>query len=237
MTLSDNVVAVHQPNFFPWLGFFDKIARAGAFVLLDDAQFQKTGGTWINRVKVLINGEGRWITAPVERAYHGVRDVKDIVLDASQPWRGTMLKTLETSYRRAPRFTEAMALLEPLIRNPERQLARYNGHAIIALLEALNLRGPKIHWASEFGVDATGTERLIGLIKALRGSVYLCGGGADGYQDDGAFARAEIVLQYQNFAHPTYAQHSTRTFVSGLSIIDALMNLGVAGTRALFMCQ
>jgi len=55
------VVAIHQPNFFPWLGYFDKIRRADVFILLDDAQYQKTGGSWSNRVKVLINGEGRWL--------------------------------------------------------------------------------------------------------------------------------------------------------------------------------
>lgn len=235
MNGSLRTVAIHQPNFFPWLGFFDKIERADAFVLLDDAQFQKKGGTWINRVKILINGEGRWITAPVDRTYHGVRDIKDMVLDGSQRWRDTMLKTLETSYRRAAYFTETMVLLEGLIRNPEKAIARYNGHAIMTLAEALGLSRTKIHWASEYQVAGTGTARLIALTKALGGSVYLCGGGADGYQDDAMFAQADITLRYQNFAHPTYAQHGVMTFVAGLSIIDALMNAGVAGTRGLLL--
>ena len=72
------VVAIHQPNFFPWLGYFDKIRRSDIFILLDDVQFSKTGGVWSNRVKVLINGEGRWLTAPVERNFHGTRNVNQM---------------------------------------------------------------------------------------------------------------------------------------------------------------
>ena len=68
------LVAIHQPNFFPWLGYFDKIRRADFFILLDDVQYPKTGaGSWSNRVKVMINGEGRWLTAPVDRSFHGTR--------------------------------------------------------------------------------------------------------------------------------------------------------------------
>ncbi len=48
------IVAIHQPNFFPWLGYFDKIARCDHFVLLDHVQFQKTGGVWSNRVRMMV---------------------------------------------------------------------------------------------------------------------------------------------------------------------------------------
>jgi hypothetical protein len=62
------VVAIHQPNFLPWLGFFDKLARADVFVLLNSVQFPRTSkGTWINRVKLLVGGEARWATVPIVR--------------------------------------------------------------------------------------------------------------------------------------------------------------------------
>jgi len=66
------VVAIHQPNFLPWLGYFDKLARADTFVLLDSVQFPKRNGTWMNRVKLLVGGEPGWITVPIVRAYHGL---------------------------------------------------------------------------------------------------------------------------------------------------------------------
>ncbi len=65
-----SVIAIHQPNFFPWLGYFDKIARCETFILLDHVQIQKTGGTWSNRVKLLWAGKARWGTAPVKHMFH-----------------------------------------------------------------------------------------------------------------------------------------------------------------------
>ena len=71
------VVAIHQPNFLPWLGFFAKLARADVFVLLDDAQFQKKRGTGSNRVKLLVAGRAAWVTVPIV-GYHGVRAIPEM---------------------------------------------------------------------------------------------------------------------------------------------------------------
>ena len=232
--LEGPVVAIHQPNFFPWLGYFDKLARCDAFVLLDSVQFpRRSAGTWINRVKWLVNGEARWVTAPVDRSYHGYQNINQILFDDRQQWREALLSTLHGSYRHAPRFTESMSLLEPLIRNPETHIARYNESAIRTLLSALNVDTRKLHVASAMTAAGSSNELLIGLSRELGASVYMCGGGADGYQDDQLFERAGVQLIYQDFHHPRYEQHGSAEFVPGLSIVDALMNVGVGGVRTL----
>jgi hypothetical protein len=228
------VVAIHQPNFFPWLGYFDKLVRCDAFVLLDSVQFpRKSAGTWVNRVKCLINGEARWMTAPIDRSHHGYKNINEILFDDRQQWREALVRTVHGSYRRAPRFTESMPLLEPLILNPETHLARYNESAIRTLLSALNVDTGKVHVASAMTATGSSNELLIGLTKELDGAAYMCGGGADGYQDDQLFERAGVRVIYQNFQHPKYEQHGGTEFVPGLSIVDALMNLGVGGVRSL----
>jgi hypothetical protein len=226
-------VAIHQPNFFPWLGYFDKIRRADVFILIDDVQFQKTGGSWSNRVKVLINGEGRWLTAPVDRNFHGTRKVNEMVFSDKEDWRSRVLKTLVTSYKRAPYFEETYFIIEPLIRNPETNVAEYNIHAIKALASGLGYPLDSLIRASDLATNSSATERLIELTKRVGGDCYLCGGGASGYQEDGVFSAAEVELRYQCFAHPTYTQQYGREFVSGLSIVDVLMNLGFEGARRL----
>jgi hypothetical protein len=228
------IVAIHQPNFFPWLGFFGKIAGSDEFVLLDDAQFQKKGGVWTNRVRLLVNGEARWVTAPVDRTYHGYRAIREVEFDDAQPWRETVIRTLEVNYRRAPHFEQGFALLQPLIRNPERNVARYNGAAIEALVGALGLTRARLRYASTLDAAGNGTARLISLTKSLGGTTYMCGGGADGYQQDQDFADAGVELRYQQYAHPVYEQRGAAAFVPGLSIIDALLNIGLEGTRELF---
>ncbi len=227
-----NIVAIHQPNFFPWLGYFDKIARSDVFILLDHVQFQKTGGTWSNRVKVLISGEEHWLTAPVDRSFHGTRSINEMSFTTAQDWRGKLLKTLAAAYRRAPYFDEAFAVLEPLILNPEANIARFNGKALTVLAQYLGLPVEKFRWSSEFMVAEHASEMLIFLTRAVGGDAYMCGGGAEGYQQDAVFSAAGIVLIYQNFEHPVYPQLGSKEFASGLSIIDALMNIGVAELRS-----
>lgn len=227
------VVAIHQPNFFPWLGFFDKIARSDVFILLDHVQFQKTGGTWSNRVKLLVSGEARWVTAPIERSFHGVRPLCEMEFQETQPWREKLLKSLAANYVRAPFYRETLAFFEPLILNPENNLARYNGAAVMDIAKRLGLSGEKFRWSSEMSVDKQASEMLISLTRAVGGDAYMCGGGAVGYQEDALFAAAGIDLTYQNFQHPVYEQLAGQDFVAGMSIIDAFMYCGLSGVRSI----
>lgn len=234
------IVAIHQPNFFPWLGFFDKIARADRFVLLDDVQFPRTGaGSWGNRVKCLIAAEARWVTAPLDRSGTGSSTLyNQMRLQLGQEWRERIVRTLEQSYRKAPHASEAMQLLQPLIVQPEDLLFQYNLHAIRCIADAVGLDTSKLVLSSSYAVEAAGTDRLIQLTSSAGGSVYLSGGGASGYQDDELFAGAGLMLQYQNFEHPTYSQaNNPGEFIPGLSVIDTLMNLGISGTAKLLHGQ
>lgn len=223
-------VAIHQPNFFPWLGYFDKIARADVFIVLDDVQFEKSGsGTWSNRVRLMVAGQPAWVTMPIRRDYHGVRDVKDMQIDNGQPWREKLLKTLKASYARARHCAETVDLIEPWVRNSTDSLAEYNITAITSMRVALNLPARSFTRSSSLDVTSTATDRLIDLVKAVGGSVYLAGGGAAGYQEDERFAAAGLQLRYQRFAHPVYVQRPHAEFVPGLSCLDAMFHCGAAG--------
>lgn len=224
------VVAIHQPNFFPWLGYFDKIVRSDAFIFLDHVQFPKKGGVWSNRVKLLAGNEARWVTAPIKRGYSGVVRVDEVVW-AEQPWRKRMLHTLKTNYGRAPFFRETFDFFEPLILNPENNLARYNVQAIVSILDHLGIASTEIFQSSAFNLNSSSTELLISLTQSVDGSAYMCGGGADGYQEDPLFLTAGLELIYQDFRHPSYQQNRGKDFIAGLSIIDAFMFSGLVGVR------
>ena len=224
------IVAIHQPNFLPWLGFFDKIARADVFVLLDSVQFPKKGGTWTNRVRILVNGQPTWLTVPVERSYHGTRTIREMrVRDDDGRWRETALKTLHSAYGRAPFFEAVRAELEPLLRDPTDQLADYNERTIRRLCELLGLDTPLVR-SSELATDGHGTDLLVALVQAADGDVYLAGGGAEGYQEDEKFAEAGIELRSQGFVAPPYPQ-GDHEHVGGLSAVDAILHVGFDGTR------
>ena len=226
-------VAIHQPNFFPWLGYFDKIARADAFVYLDDVQFPKTGGTWSNRVKLLIGGQPRWVTAAIDRNYHGTRTIREMRFLAENPWREKLLKSLEVNYCHHQFFNETLDLVEPLLLNPEVSIAEYNIQGVAAIVERLGLNKKKLLRSSSLLTEGDSNELLCSITGTLGGDVYMCGGGADGYQDEVIFYKHGIKLKHQSFVHPVYSQRGRADFVPGLSIVDAAMNLGWDGVGQL----
>lgn len=229
-----HVVAIHQPNFFPWLGYFDKIARSDSFVFLDDVQIQKTGGGWSNRVKMLISGMPKWVTAPIDRNYHGGRKINETRFLGQSPWRENSLRIIQSNYKNAPHYSAAIELIEPLLMNSEDNLAAYNADAILAIANELGISTTKCKWSSAVKHVGQSNERLVSIVRSLGGDTYMCGGGAVEYQDKGIFDMAAVTLTHQDYVPPIYAQHGSPSFLPGLSIVDVLMNLGIDGTRRLF---
>jgi len=201
--------------------------------MMDNAQFSKTGGgTWTNRVQVIVNGEPAWLTMPIVRAYHGLRTIREMKINQSNEWRTKLLRTIEHNYRRAPYFGVVFPLVQVTLQNPTDELAEYNRAAIRQLCAAIELRTPTV-LGSTLEIEGRSTDLLISIVKAVGGTAYLAGDGASGYQEDNKFREAGIDLIYQEFQHPTYPQFNTSTFKPGLSIVDALMNCGVEGMRGL----
>lgn len=223
------IVAIHQPNYAPWLGYFAKMARADVFVLLDDAQYSKN--SYINRVQIDAGGKPRWLTVPVSYRFG---DPINRVRVANENWPRGHCDTLKTLYCDAPAFDAVWPwLAERYAALPAGDLAAGNAALIAALAERLGIK-PALKRASELAAgEAKGDDRLIALVQACgKGATYLSGRGGDKYQDPVKFAAAGIALVYSDFAHPTYDQGHAG-FVSGLSILDALFRLGWERTAGL----
>lgn len=218
--------AIHQPNFFPWLGYFDKIRLADVFVLLDGVAYPRAGsdgmGSIVNRVKIAAQGREQQIGAPLKRASLGTL-IDSIEIDDAQPWREKLVRTLTVNYARATNFRSAMALIEPLIRHPERNLAAFNINAVTVIARHLGLETPLLR-QSRLTTTGSATELLISITRATDCTAYLAGGGAAGYQDDEMFERAGLSLVYQSFKPAPYGP--THRFIPGLSVIDYLMHDG-----------
>ncbi|GFO80937.1 MAG: hypothetical protein A49_05640 [Methyloceanibacter sp.] len=218
--------AIHQPNFFPWLGYFDKIRRAQVFVFLDQVDYPRSGsggmGSYVNRVKIAVRGQPHNVGAPIRRISLGT-PINHIMIDEQQRWRTKFVRTLAANYARSKNFKHAMEIIQPLVHYPESNLAAFNIHAIKTIAAALGYSDVRFVRQSELGgVRGRATELLINLTRAAGCNAYLSGGGSAGYQNDEMFAEAGVKLVYQSFAPSPYGDAGG--FVPGLSVIDYIMH-------------
>jgi hypothetical protein len=228
----DKVIAIHQPNVFPWLGYFDKILKAHTFVYLDHV-VSNTSQSWIKRVQIMIQGEAHWLTVPLKRPHGNIfLPINEIEIQAPEQFTEKHLRTVRQSYCKAAYFSQVVPLVEEFYENKEVLIADRNISFIESVCKRLCIATPRVR-SSALICTQQSTELLIEVTKRLGGTTYMCGGGAAGYQEDEKFPAAGVQLIYQNFCHPEYAQIGAEGFVGGLSIIDVLMNCGFEGTRGL----
>jgi len=225
------ICAIHQPNFFPWLGYFNKINRADVFVFLDEVSYAKSSksmGTWGNRVKILAGRQPCWISAPLIRE-PGQQQINEVRINTSEPWQDKLIKTFTYNYKKTKHFSEVLKFLSGLLFFSSDKISTFNIHCILELCKLLDLKCNFIQ-QSKLQTEHSSTELLIELTKKVGATTYLCGGGASGYQKDDLFQPAGLDLVYQKFKHPVYPQLG-KEFHPGMSIIDVLFNCGTDGTR------
>jgi hypothetical protein len=215
------IVAVHQPNYLPWLGWFAKAAQADVFVLLDDVQFEKGGYT--NRVEVKTAQGRALLTVPVEAGGAVAPRIDGLRIAKDGRWAARHAKTLAQSYGRAPGWPSLGPKIEEVLASGETRLAALNERLLRLLLDALDVR-TRVVRASELRTSpARASDGLVEICRALGAATYLSGAGGRKYNDPAAFAAAGIDLAYSAFAHPTYAQpHGA--FEPGLSAVDLLFS-------------
>ncbi|MGB0630067.1 MAG: WbqC family protein [Alphaproteobacteria bacterium] len=222
-------VAIHQPNYLPWLGYFYKIRQSDVFVFLDDVQYSKN--SYINRVQVLNGGQVKWLTVPVSYDFGAAINAVSL---AQPDWSKRHLDTLKGVYRKAPCFSDIWADIESMLsETPQSNLAESNRYLVESIASKLGLVCDFRQSSDLVTGDKRGDDRLVEIVSGLApGGRYVSGRGGASYQDGAKFRDAGLELHYASFDHPTYAQ-SSETFVDGLSVLDAAFSLGWSGTAAL----
>ncbi len=220
-------VAISQPTFLPWLGYFNLIATADVFVLLDTVQFEKQSWQSRNRVRTT-QGEVQWLSVPVSDQPLST-PIQDIRIAPNPPgWRRKQVKTIEQHLRRAPFFKEAEALYQTILGDTAAQtlLADLNIDFIHAVTQALGVN-TKLVRCSELPVSGGRADLLLDVCRHFGASTYYSNAGSSVYLEASRpeFAAAGVNIVYQSWPHPEYVQTGAG-FVSHLSCIDAIACMG-----------
>lgn len=222
-------LAVLQPGYLPWLGYFDLMQRADVFVHYDDVQFDKHG--WRNRNRVKGHKGAVWLTVPVRHSGRSGQPILGVEIDDRQDWRRKHVATISQLYARAPFLPAILPRLQEVLERPWHRLVDLD-LAIAAWLAAeLGIVTPS-HRASELGIGGDRNERLLNLCRHFGATRYLSGNAAQDYLDVEPFRAAGVEVDWHDYAHPSYAQlHGD--FVSHLSVLDLLLNMGTASLATL----
>jgi hypothetical protein len=214
-------LAIMQPYFFPYIGYFQLIAAVDVFVVYDDVQYIKNG--WINRNQILLNKRASWITLPVERGHlHDNINQRHFVNYKQACVK--ILNQLYAAYRKAPCFREANSLIESLLMLKGDNVAGTLKRQLEELSRCLDFSTKFINSADLKQPEAAldGQDRVIEICRAMKASEYYNAIGGIPLYDPAAFAQSGITLRFLQPRHTTYKQFD-HPFVPNLSLIDVLM--------------
>jgi len=212
-------LAIMQPYFLPYIGYFQLIAAVDDFILYDNIKYTKKG--WINRNRLLVNGQDEKFSLPLKKA----ADALDIVQRelATDFKRHKLLNQFVGAYRHAPSFAQVFPLLERIVLHQDDNLFGYLHHAIREVCNHLAI-DTELHISSSVAIDhgLRAQAKVIALCQAMHADSYLNPiGGLELYDRDD-FLLHGIELHFLKSRLSAYPQFGA-PFVPGLSIIDVLM--------------
>ncbi len=214
------IIAIHQPNYLPWLGYFYKIHQSGTFVFLDDAQFSNKG---MHNYCYIKTPQGPFrMKIPVHQSLGD--KIHEVKVRDELDWKIKHLKTIETNYRKATYFTEVFSDLTSLVEQEYFNIAAFNSAVIRFFAGKLGIK-TIFKDASELNLESAREQKILDICHAFGGNIYYSGTGARAYQDEKSFNEAGIELRYSEFRPFEYLQ-LWGEFQSNVSILDYLMNCG-----------
>ncbi|WP_341915044.1 WbqC family protein [Polaromonas sp. YR568] len=214
-------LAVMQPYFFPYLGYFHLLESVDRFVIFDDVSYINRG--WINRNRIPIEGEVRYFTIPLRAASQN-RKINEIDIVEDGKWKKKMLRTFQTVYAKSPFKTEGMALLERVIDSDSSKLVNYCVKSITEVAQYLELKAVIVPTSSIYNNSSLkAQERIVDICvkeKSLRYVNLIAGKNL--YHSE-KFEKIGCDLKFIKSNFPAYSS-SSKIFTPGLSIMDIIMN-------------
>lgn len=217
-------ITIHQPNYLPYLGFFDKMRDADIFVIYDDAQFNKEDFQHRNKIRIFHGW--KWLTVPVEKKLIPIKEIKirNELTNKGLKWSDAQFKEIRDSYLDTPHYKRYENELEEIYMKSYDKLIDLNLELIYFLMDAFKIH-TKLVFSSELGFTSRSTQRLVEIVESLGGDTYLSGSFGKDYLDFSQFKEKNIKLEFQDFNHPVYKQNYDG-FIPNMSSIDALFNIG-----------
>ncbi len=215
-------IAIMQPVYLPWLGYFEQMAVCDEFMFLDDVQYTKHD--WRNRNKIRTKNGWMWLTVPTRRA-NLTQILLETQINYDTKWINKQLNAIRTNYSPSPYFADVYPIIQSAFENKPERLIELTIPLVLSSAAYMGI-GPQISYASQFpGCTAGGQERILDICKTRSADTLYIGQAAKAYASEDYFLENDVKILFQNYNHPVYSQRFDG-FESHMSIIDLLMNHG-----------
>lgn len=220
------IISIHQPDFLPWLGFFNKARLSDLLVIGDHVQYRNKG--YQNRNKIKTTKGAQWLTIPI--IHNWGQAIKDVGINETEQngvsWDELHLRTLQVNYGKAPFYDKYIGIFEKIYRRRIKLLADNNLEFLKAVFEILGINIP-IKKTSEMTLSKSKTELIVEICKTVGADSYLSGMGGAQYMEESLFEKNGLKLLFNNYEHPVYNQQFMNSgFLPNMSIIDLIFNHG-----------
>jgi len=219
-------VVISQSMYFPWVGFLEQLRLADVFVLYDDVQFSK--GSFTNRVQIKSPSGPRWLSVPLPGLHLG-QCIDEVRLDERHDWRRQHRDQLVQAYRKAPFSADMLALVNAVFAHPVTTLSELSYASVMAQADYFGLSSHlRLYDAATLGIPGSSSQRVLDIVRAVGGTVYITGHGALNYLDHEAFEAAGVTIRYMRYRRLAYPQLHGE-FTPYVSALDLVANCGRFG--------
>ena len=214
------IIAIRQPGYIPYIGFFKKIESVDTFVFLDDVQYSRTD--WDNRNKIRTPEGSMWLTVPILNKSGKL--LNQVEIDYSKNWVSKHKAAIKFNYEHSPFFDTYWNDIKYILNESRKKLLDLNISLINYFISVLQIK-TKLIFSSDLHIDSMGSNKLLDICKTLHADTYLSGEFGKNYLDINIFENEKIQIIFEKFEHPKYIQKYPK-FIPNMSIIDLLFHEG-----------
>ena len=193
---------IHQPDFLPWLGFFDKIAKADKFIVLDDVQFARRG--WAHRDLIILKKEKKWLTVPTKKTnfYDKINKIK---ISYDTDWINNHYNLIKEAYQNEKNFHVVIEELMKIYKKKFNLLIDFNLALLKYIMKKLDIK-IEIKFSSSFNLGSKSSDKILELLKITNSNYYITGKPSAKYLDEEKFEKNDIKIEWHNIKNGIFSE-------------------------------
>ena len=216
-------IAIMQPTYLPWMGYFAMIDQVDIFIIFESVQFSKR--SWQQRNQINTANGPVWLTVPVLSKGKRGQLINEVEIDTTSNFHKSHISSIVNHYRKSPYFLEYSGELFSILEKGHLNLSELTAELITLLCRVLGIT-TTIKYSSKMENKGTKADLLAMLCQQLDVTEYVSALGSREYlEESGIFNKLGIPIKYNEYDHPEYLQ-TFGEFVPYMSIIDLLFNEG-----------